>query len=368
MLPEFVRTLGWRMFIFCGLWSVFLNLMLVATCWGSVESLERTALIDVHYDINGLYFGHVFAEENNRLLEAIMVSVRKVYDRYELYQWPESHFAPDNQTEHRRQLLTRLVQQATRHTIAKITGNDDIDDSYRDRSMFHLLQAFSGSPAMEESRDVIHWYRNQPVLLQGVPAEDRRDSMESLIQEAVQNSFREFPSNPFSRKQLARQLGFILLEMQELFLRGRGLRSLSYEIEQQKQNPKIAGDPAFILYLSFLTELFNSHEALWHRKSLGSKWRQYQEDLYALFMKAAHHENYGIERYQRVRRILDGEKLLHEKPARKYYSYWNDIKYYLYCIEVGPREKFTLWLVVDWLMIVIVEDFAYRIRLHQGQF
>ncbi|WP_257292485.1 hypothetical protein, partial [Endozoicomonas sp. ONNA1] len=122
----------------------------------------------------------------------------------------------------------------------------------------------------------------------------------------MQNSFREFPSNRLSREQLARQLSFILLEMQERFLRGKALRSLSFKVDKQKQNPQIAGDPAFHLYLSLLTETFNRHPTLWHTGS--GERRHYQEDLSALFMKAADREDYGKEWYQQIRRILDGEK------------------------------------------------------------
>ncbi|WP_257287882.1 hypothetical protein, partial [Endozoicomonas sp. SESOKO2] len=125
------------------------------------------------------------------------------------------------------------------------------------------------------------------------------------IQEAVQNSFREFPSNRLSREQLARQLSFILLEMQERFLRGKALRSLSHKVDRQKQNPEIARDPAFSIYLSMMTKAFNNHPTLWHTDG---KRRHYQEDLSALFMKAADREDYGNEWYQQIRRILDGEK------------------------------------------------------------
>ncbi|WP_257252373.1 hypothetical protein, partial [Endozoicomonas sp. SESOKO3] len=106
---------------------------------------------------------------------------------------------------------------------------------------------------------------------------------------------------------------FILLEMQELFLRGKALRSFSFKVEKQKQNPEIARDPAFILYLSKLTEAFNNHPTLWHTDS---KHRHYQEGLSALFMKAADREDYGDEWYQQIRRILNGEKpVLATPPA-----------------------------------------------------
>ncbi|WP_257292347.1 hypothetical protein, partial [Endozoicomonas sp. ONNA1] len=287
------------------LWSVLFSLMLVASCWGSVESPEQKALRHARNNLNRLYFDYVFAEENEGLLKALMVSVRRIYERYEQNQWLEDHSAPDYQPEARQQFLTRLIQQASRHTIAKVTGDNDTDDRYPDRPMFHLLQAFSRAPVMEEARDVIDWYRTHPLLLQGVIAEDRMDSMEDLIAEAVQNSFREFPSNPLSPEQLGRQLGFILIEMQELFLRGKALRSLGFKVDRQKQNPEIARDPAFVLYLSLLTEAFNNHLTLWRTDS---KRRHYQEDLAALFMKAADREDYGNEWYQQVRRILDGEK------------------------------------------------------------
>ncbi|WP_257287210.1 MULTISPECIES: hypothetical protein, partial [unclassified Endozoicomonas] len=293
------------------LWSVLFSLMLVASCWGSVESPEQKALRNARNNLNRLYFDYVFAEENERLLKALMVSVRRIHDRYEQDWWPTVHFAPDNEAEVRQQFLTRLVQQATRHTITKVTGDNDTDDSYPDRPMFHLLQAFSRAPVMEESRDVLDWYRTHPVLLQGVIAEDRMDSMEELIEEAVQNSFREFPSNPLSREQLARQLGFILVEMQELFLRGKALRSLGFKVDKQKQNPEIARDPAFIHYLSFLTELFNSHSTLWHKES---QRRRHQEDLSALFMEADS-KDYGIEWYRQVRRILKGDKAVPVTPS-----------------------------------------------------
>ncbi|WP_422412843.1 MULTISPECIES: hypothetical protein [unclassified Endozoicomonas] len=323
------------MLLFRGLWSLLFSLMLVASCRGSVESVGRKALIDVQYDISNLYFGYVFAGENKMLLETIMVSARKVYDRDEQYQSLESHFTPDSQKEDRQRLLTSLVQEAIRHTIAKVTGDNGMDDSRPCSPSFHFLQVFNSIPALEESRDVIDWYQNQPVLLQGILAEDRTDSMENLIQEAVKNSFREFPSHPLTweqllsrfvvkrafyfepltRVQLAWQLGYILLEMQELFLRGRALRSLSYKIEQQKQNPEIANDPAFTLYLSFLTELFNSNDTLWHIESLGSKWLKFQGGLSVLFSQAANHENYGLEFYKLVRRILDSGKLFNNKPV-----------------------------------------------------
>ncbi|WP_257282014.1 MULTISPECIES: hypothetical protein [unclassified Endozoicomonas] len=342
---------------------MFLNLMLVTSCWGSVESLERKVLIDVQYDINSLYFGYVFAEEYNRLFKAIMVSVRQVYDRYEQEHWPEGHFAPDNQTEARQLLLTRLFQEATRHTIANVTGGYVVDETHPGRPMFHLLQAFSNAPAMEESRDVNQWYQTQPVLLQGVLAEDRRDSMESLIEEAVLNSFRAFPSNPLSPKELARQLGFILVEMQELFLRGKGLRSLGYKVEQQKQNPEIANDPAFILYLSFLTERFNSHDTLWHTESQESKWRQQPEDLSALFMEAAHRENYGIEWYQQVRRILDGEKPVSEKLFRQHFSREDELESWIKTgLSVPVVTVISTMVVYVRILLYVYEMFSPRLR------
>ncbi|WP_422138170.1 hypothetical protein [Endozoicomonas sp. ALC020] len=309
------------MFFFRGLWSVFFSLMLVASCWGTVDSPGEKAARNARDNINRLYFDYVFAEENERLLKAIMVSVRRIYDRDELDKRLEGQTASGYQTEARQQLLTELVQQATRHAIAKINGNDDTEDSYL--PMFHILQALSNAPSMQESLDVAHWFQTRPVMLKGVLAEDRMDSMESLIQEAVQNSFKEFPSDPLTREQLARQLGFILVEMQELFLRGKALRLLSYKVDKQKKNPQIARDPAFTIYLSLLTEAFNKHPTLWHTDS---KRRHYQEDLSALFMKAADREGYGNEWYQQIRRILDGEKPVPvtrptpaQKPHRHYY-------------------------------------------------
>ncbi len=296
------------MVVFRSLLSVFVSLMLITCCWGSVESPEQKAVRLVRIHLNDLYLDYVFAEENGSLLKAIMVSLRQLYDRYELDQWLENDSGSGNHTEARQHLLTRVVQQATRHTIAKVIGNDEADDSYQDCSMFHLLQAFGSAPGMEESREVADWSQARPVMLQGVVAEDRTDSLEELIQQAVQNSFREFPSNPISREQSARQLGFILMEMQELFLRGKALRSLSHSVHDFEQIPAIASDPSFSFYLPFLTELFNSHDTLWHTELSGSKWRQYQEDLSALLMEAGDREDYGIERYRQVRRILDGEK------------------------------------------------------------
>ncbi|WP_422134049.1 hypothetical protein [Endozoicomonas sp. ALD040] len=297
------------MYLFRIISSVFVSLVLVASCWGSVDSPEQKALRYARENLNRLYFDYVFAEENEKLLKAIMVSVRRLYDHYELDHWLEGHSATGNQTEARQQLLTGLVQQATRHTIAKINGDEELDGS--DRSMFHLLEAVSNAPSMRESQDVAHWFHTRPLLLQGVLAEDRMDSMESLIQEAVQNSFREFPSNQLSREQLAQQIGFILLEMQERFLRGKVLRSLSHKVDRQKQNPKIARDPAFSIYLSLLTKTFNSHPTLWHTDS---KRRQYQENLSALFMKATDREDYGHEWYQQIRRILAVEKMVPVTP------------------------------------------------------
>uniref|UniRef100_UPI002148528F hypothetical protein n=1 Tax=Endozoicomonas sp. ONNA1 TaxID=2828740 RepID=UPI002148528F len=181
------------MYLFRIIGSVFISLILVSSCWSSVDSPEQKAFRNAERSINRLYFDYVFAEENERLLRAIMVSVRRLYDRYELDQWLEGDSAQGNQTEARQQLLTRLIQQAARHTVAEITGNEELFGS--DRSMFHLLQALSNAPSMQESLDVAHWFHFRPVMLQGVLAEDRMDSMEALIQEAVQNSFREFPSN-----------------------------------------------------------------------------------------------------------------------------------------------------------------------------
>ncbi|WOG30054.1 hypothetical protein [Endozoicomonas sp. 8E] len=297
------------MYLFRIISSVFVSLVLVASCWGSVDSPEQKALRYARENLNRLYFDYVFAEENEKLLKAIMVSVRRLYDHYELDHWLEGHPATGNQTEARQQLLTGLVQQATRHTIAKINGDEELDGS--DRSMFHLLQAVSNAPSMRESPDVAHWFHTRPLLLQGVLAEDRMDSMESLIQEAVQNSFREFPSNQLSREQLAQQIGFVLLEMQERFLRGKVLRSLSHKVDRQKQNPKIARDPAFSIYLSLLTKTFNNHPTLWHTDS---KRREYQENLSALFMKATDREDYGHEWYQQIRRILAVEKMVPVTP------------------------------------------------------
>lgn len=297
------------MYLFRFIWILVFNLVLAAYCWGSASSPGERAARNAENNLNKLYFNYVFAEENERLLRAIMVSVRRLYDRNELEKSLESHSAPDHQIADRQQLLTDLVQQATRHAIAKINGSDELGNS--DLPMFHILQALSNAPSMQESLDVVHWYSTQPVLLNGVMAEDRMDSLENLIQEAVHNSFREFPSNPPSREQLARQLGFILLEMQELFLRGKVLRSLSYKIDKQKQNPKIASDPAFKIYLSLLTETFNKNPTLWHTNSKG---RQYQEDLSALFIKAADREDYGNEWYQQIRKILDGQKPVRVTP------------------------------------------------------
>ncbi|WOG30057.1 hypothetical protein [Endozoicomonas sp. 8E] len=304
------------MLLFRGSLLLFLSLIAAASSWSSVESIAQKAKRNAEKNLNNIYFNYVFAKENERLLKAMMVSVRRIYDLYEPNQWPQDLLAPDNQKEARQQFLTRLVQKAARHTIAKV--NDELD-SDPDRPMFHLLQAFNSAPVMKESQDVVHWSQTYPVMLQGVLAEDRLDSMESLIEEAVQNSFREFPSNPLSPEQLARQLGFILLEMQELFLRGRALRLLSFKVDKQKQNPQIARDPAFNIYLNLLTEDFNNHPTLWH---IYSKPRDYQENLSALFMEAADRQDYGIEWYQQVRRILDGEKLVSkkqviEKPIRQ---------------------------------------------------
>ncbi|WP_448217296.1 hypothetical protein [Endozoicomonas sp. 2B-B] len=305
------------MLLFRGFLFLFLSLIAVASSWSSVESIEQKAERNAQKNLGNLYFDYVFAKENEGLLKAMMVSVRQIYDLYKPNQWPQDQLVPDNQKEARQQFLTRLVQQAARHTIAKV--NDKLDDSDPDRPMFHLLQAFSNAPDMKESQDVVHWSQTYPVMLLGVMAEDRLDSMESLIEEAVQNSFREFPANPLSPEQLARQLGFILLEMQELFLRGKALRSLSFKVEKQKQNPRIARDPAFNIYLTILTEDFNNHPTLWHKDS---KRRDYQENLSALFMEAADRQDYGLGWYQQVRRILDGEKrvskkLVIEKPIRQ---------------------------------------------------
>ncbi|WOG30058.1 hypothetical protein [Endozoicomonas sp. 8E] len=293
------------MFFLRGLLFVFLSLLLVASCWGSAESPEQKAARNVRDNLNSLYFDYVFAEENEKLLKAIMVSVRQVYDSYEQDQGAQDRSFPGSQTETRQQFLTRLVQQAVRHTISKVTGSDSPD-----HPMFHLL--LNKAPGMEESPDVARWYRTRPVLLQGVSAEDRTDSIESLIEEAVQNSFREFPSNPLSQEKLSRQLGFILVEMQELFLRGKALRHLGYRVDEQKQDPEIARDPAFVLYVSSLTELFNNHPTLWHTDS---ERRQYQKDLSALFMEAAGREDYGIEWYQQVRRVLEGNKPVTYHPG-----------------------------------------------------
>ncbi|WP_252179662.1 hypothetical protein [Endozoicomonas sp. 4G] len=337
------------MFLFRGLWFLFLNLMLVASCWSSVESPEQTGHRHARNSLDRAYFDYVFSEENKRLLTAIMISVRQVYDHYNQDQWSEGLSAPGNQTEVRQQLLTHLIQQAVRHTTSKVTV---VDNSHPDSCMFHLLQAFSNAPAMEESGHVVdwyqaRWYRALPVLLQGAVAEDRMDSMESLIQEAVQNSFREFPSNPISREQLARQLGFIVVEMQELFLRGEALRSLSYKVRNYKQIPEIASDPGFPFFLSFLTERFNSHNTLWHIESEGCKGRQYQEDLAALFMEAAHRENEGIDWYQRVRNILDGEKTKipfrtikqKDEDREQEYQFW--IRIFLGPVFIGATVMFV---------------------------
>ncbi|WP_422412849.1 hypothetical protein [Endozoicomonas sp. ALB122] len=293
------------MFFLRELLFVFLSLMLVTSCWGSAESPEQKAARNVRDNLNSLYFDYVFAEENEKLLKAIMVSVRQVYEQD---QEAQDRFFPGSQTENRQQLLTRLVQQAFRHTISKVTGSDNPD-----HPMFHLL--LNKAPGMEESPDVARWYRTRPVLLQGVSAEDRTDSIESLIEEAVQNSFREFPSNPLSKEELSRQLGFILVEMQELFLRGKALRHLSYRVDEQKQDPEIARDPAFVLYVSSLTELFNSHSTLWRTDS---ERRHYQEDLSALFMDAAGLEGYGTEWYQQVHRVLEGKKPVTYHPRSGY--------------------------------------------------
>lgn len=153
------------MFFFRGVWSVFFSLMLVASCWGSVDSPQEKAARNFRNNINRLYFDYVFAEENERLLKAIMVSVRRIYDRDELYKRLEGQSALGHQTEARQQLLTQLVQQATRHAIAKINGNDDTDDSYL--PMFHILQALSNAPSMQESLDVAHWFQTRPLMLKG---------------------------------------------------------------------------------------------------------------------------------------------------------------------------------------------------------
>lgn len=134
------------MLLFRGLWSLLFSLMLVASCRGSVESVGRKALIDVQYDISNLYFGYVFAGENKMLLETIMVSARKVYDRDEQYQSLESHFTPDSQKEDRQRLLTSLVQEAIRHTIAKVTGDNGMDDSRPCSPSFHFQQNIAELP------------------------------------------------------------------------------------------------------------------------------------------------------------------------------------------------------------------------------
>ncbi|WP_252179663.1 hypothetical protein [Endozoicomonas sp. 4G] len=291
------------MFLFRGLLSVFISLLLAVSCWGSAESPEQKAARYVRDNLSSLYFCYVFAEENESLLKAIMVSVRQVYDSYEQDQGAEEDFLPGSQTETRQQFLIRLVQQAVRHTTSKVISNK-VDDSHPDRPMFHLLQAFSNAPGMEESPDITRWYRTRPVLLHGVSAEDRTDSMDSLIEEAVQNSFKVFSSNGPSQEDLSWQLGIILVEMQELFLRGKALRHLSYRVDEEKQNPEIARDPAFVLYVSSLTERFNKHPTLWHTDS---ERRQYQKDLSALFMEAAGREDYDTW-YQQVRRVLEVKK------------------------------------------------------------
>ncbi|WP_422138167.1 hypothetical protein [Endozoicomonas sp. ALC020] len=349
------------MLLFRSLWFLFFNLMLVASCWSSVESPEQKAHRNARLSVNGLYFSFVFAEENKRLLEAIMVSVRQVYDYYYQDLWSEGHSATENRTEARQQLLTNLIQQAIRHTTSKVIGSEKVVDSHPDCCMFHLLQAFSNAPAMEESGDVVHWYRTRPVLLQGVVAEDRMDSTESLIQEAVQNSFREFPSNPVSREQLARQLGFIVVEMQELFLRGKALRSLSHRVNRFKRIPEIASDPSFAFFLSFLTERFNSHDTLWHTESGGSKWRQYQGDLSALFMKAADHEDYGIEWYQQIRRVLDGEKPVIEEP----FGADNDWEHWIKPVIMIPFSLVVIFTVVS-IVKEICEPEPPRRRAKRG--
>ncbi|WP_252179665.1 hypothetical protein [Endozoicomonas sp. 4G] len=296
------------MVLFRGLLSVFLSLLLAVSCWGSAETPEQKAARNVHDNLNSLYFDYVFAQENERLLKALMVSVRHVYDSYGQDRGAQGRSLPASQTETQQQFLIRLVQQAVRHTIWKVIGSDDPD-----HPMFQLL--LNKAPDMEESEEVAYWYQARPVLLYGVSAEDRTDSMDSLIEEAVQNSFEAFGSNPLSQEMLSRQLGFILLEMQELFLRGKALRHLSYRVDQQKQNPEIARDPAFVLYVSSLTERFNNHPTLWHTDS---KRRQYQKDLSALFIEAAGREDYGIEWYQQVRRVLEGKKPVTYHPRSGY--------------------------------------------------
>lgn len=196
MLPEFAKAQGCWMLLFRGSLLLFLSLIAAASSWSSVESIAQKAKRNAEKNLNNIYFNYVFAKENERLLKAMMVSVRRIYDLYEPNQWPQDLLAPDNQKEARQQFLTRLVQKAARHTIAKV--NDELD-SDPDRPMFHLLQAFNSAPVMKESQDVVHWSQTYPVMLQGVLAEDRLDSMESLIEEAVQNSFREFPPTRFPR-------------------------------------------------------------------------------------------------------------------------------------------------------------------------
>ncbi|WP_252179661.1 hypothetical protein [Endozoicomonas sp. 4G] len=302
------------MVLFRGLLSVFFSLLLAVSCWGSVESPEQKAAKLVRDNLNSLYFDYMFTEEDEKMSKATMVSVRQVYDSYEQDQGAKGRSLPDSQTETRQQFLTRLVKEAVEHTVWKVVGSDNPD-----HPMSHLLLK---SFIVEESPDVVLWYQTRPVLLQGVSAEDRMYSIDSLIEEAVQNSFKAFPSNPLSQEELSRQLGFILVEMHELLFRSKALRYLSYRVDEEKQNPEIAKDPAFVLYVSSLTELFNNHPTLWHTDS---KRRQYQNDLSALFMEVAGREDYGVEWYQQVRSILEGKKPV-KHHLRRYYDP-NELEY-----------------------------------------
>ena len=285
--------------------TAFLVLCLLSiACWGVVESPAQKAERLAWKNINDLYLEYIFANENERFLKAMMVAMRRVYDQNEPDEFTGDISLLRNQTEVRRQHLTGLVNQALRHTIAEVKGIDLPEGRDSESCMLHIMDEFSRAPALKESCDVYHWYREHGYVLGQLSAQDRDDSLEAVVADAVRSSFREYPGKPRDDQALAEQLGFVLLELQELFLRGKALRSLGHKVHKQMQNPAIAGDPAFVLYLQILTEHYRRHATLWHYQP---EKRHYQHDLARLFIISANQRDYGKEWFYQVRRILDGQ-------------------------------------------------------------
>ena len=177
-----------------------------------------------------------------------------------------------SQTQTRKKALVDLVQSG----LSKLWQNE----YYATSKQPHLLAEYMLERTTKEAEETIKFYQVRNRLVFGkLPANDRdeNESLESLIETATDSSL--FKDPPHSHEELASQLAYILLELHEIYWRGRALRNLDFHVYGTKDDSVKTFELVSHYKQIHLIGTFKQNNTLWHTAKPGNGSQPYQEEL-----------------------------------------------------------------------------------------